>query len=398
MSSQAVPSPHFRHSLVGGTPSPPAPLPRAGEGRCELSPFEQLRLGRDILRRESQSLAELAQSLDERFCRAVDLLYACRGSVIVSGMGKAGLVGQKIMATLASTGTRSHCLHPAEAVHGDLGRIHPEDVMLLLSQSGETEEVVRLLPSLAEFGVPIIAVTARSDSTLGRAATVTLELGPLVEACSLGLAPSTSTTAMLALGDALALVTSRMRNFDREDFARFHPAGSLGRRLSKVEHHMRPLDQCRVASDEKTVRQVFVDLSVPGRRSGAIMLVDGQGKLTGIFTDSDLARLFERRRDRELDSPVRWVMTANPTTVPAGSRMADAVSVMAGRKISELPVVDADGRPVGLVDVTDLVGLLPQETAAGETAPTEPITPAVPPPVPSCRVFAEPSQGQTAYT
>jgi arabinose-5-phosphate isomerase len=361
-----------------------------------LSPFEQLRAAQEILQRESQSLAELAGTLDSRFCQAVDLLYSCRGSVIVSGMGKAGLVGQKIMATLASTGTRSHCLHPAEAVHGDLGRIHPEDVMLILSQSGETEEVVRLLPSLAEFGVPIIAITARSDSTLAMAATVTLELGLQEEACVLGLAPSTSTTAMLAIGDALALVTSRMRNFAREDFARFHPAGSLGRKLSKVEHHMRPLEHCRVADDGKTVREVFVGLSVPGRRTGAIMLVDAGGKLTGIFTDSDLARLFEHRREHALDGPIRAVMTAHPIAVRAGARMADAVAVMAGRKISELPVVDEAGRPVGLVDVTDLVGLVPQETPASETGPTKPAMPPVRPAQPNYRLFVEPDRSETA--
>jgi len=351
-----------------------------------LSPFEQLRCARQILEQESQTLAQLAKRLDQAFCRAVERLYACRGSVIVSGMGKAGLVGQKIMATLASTGTRSHCLHPAEAVHGDLGRIDRDDVMLILSQSGETEEVVRLLPSLAELGVPILAITGRADSTLGRAATVTLELGPLEEACALGLAPSTSTTAMLALGDALALVTSRMRNFDRDDFARFHPGGSLGRKLSKVDHHLRPLAQCRVATQEKTVREVFVGASLPGRRTGAIMVVDRDGKLTGIFTDSDLARLFEHRRDRDLDLPVSNVMTADPWTIPLGARMVEAVELMARRKISELPVVDADGRPVGLIDVTDVVGVLPKQPGEGSGEGS----------CPACRVFREPEGRQTA--
>ena len=197
-----------------------------------LSPFEQLRHARQIIQTESHSLAKLAERLDSQFCLAVKYLHECRGNVIVSGMGKAGLIGQKIMATLASTGTPSHCLHPAEAVHGDLGRVGREDVMLILSQSGETEEVVRMLPSLVQRKVPIIALTARADSTLGRSAAVTIELGRIEEACSLGLAPSTSTTAMLALGDALALVVSRMRNFGYEDFARFHPAGSLGQKLS----------------------------------------------------------------------------------------------------------------------------------------------------------------------
>jgi arabinose-5-phosphate isomerase len=289
--------------------------------------------------------------------------------VIVSGMGKAGLIGQKIMATLASTGTPSHCLHPAEAVHGDLGRVRRNDVLLILSQSGETEEILRLLPSLAEFGVPVVAITGRAASTLGRAAAVTIEIGQMEEACSLGLAPSTSTTAMLAVGDALALVVSQMRRFSREDFARFHPAGSLGSQLSKVEQEMRPLDQCRVSDETRTVREVLVGSSLPGRRTGATMLVDLEGKLSGIFTDSDLARLFENRRDSDLDQPIRHVMTKKPLRVETGSMMLDAVAIMAGRKISELPVVDADGRPVGLIDITDVVALLPKETATSEAAP-----------------------------
>ena len=206
-----------------------------------LSAAEQLRYAREIIQLEGQALQNLAARLDGEFCRAVDILFRCRGSVIVTGMGKAGLIGQKIAATLASTGTRSHYLHPGEAVHGELGRIHNDDVVMIFSQSGETEEVLRLLPSLAQLKVPIIAVTSRRASTLGNAATVVIDMGPLQEACSLGLAPSTSTTAMLAVGDAQALVTSRMRQFGREDFARFHPAGNLGRQLSKVDDHMRPL-------------------------------------------------------------------------------------------------------------------------------------------------------------
>jgi arabinose-5-phosphate isomerase len=331
-----------------------------------LSPFEQLRFARQVILTESRALAQVANRLDGEFCRAVQLVFQCRGSVLVCGMGKAGLVGQKIMATLASTGTPSHCLHPAEAVHGDLGRVQRDDVMLVLSQSGETEEIVRLLPSLVELGVPIVAITARAASTLGRAAAVTIELGPLEEACRLGLAPSTSTTAMLAVGDALALVVSQMRRFSREDFARFHPGGSLGYKLSKVEHHMRPREQCRVAGEADSVREVLIRASMPGRRTGAIMLVDGEGKLSGIFTDSDLARLFEHRRDRDLDGPIRQVMTNHPLRVEVGSMMVDAVAIMAGRKISELPVVDADGKPLGLIDITDVVALLPKEGVADQ--------------------------------
>jgi arabinose-5-phosphate isomerase len=326
-----------------------------------LSPFEQLRYGRQIVLLESKALEKIASRLDGEFCRAVRFLYECRGNVIVTGIGKAGLIGHKIMATLASTGTASHFLHPAEAVHGDLGRIHCEDVVLILSQSGETDEVVRLLPPLAELGVPILAITASASSTLGRAAAVVLELGPLEEACALGLAPSTSTTAMLAVGDALALVTSRQRNFGREDFARFHPGGSLGNKLSKVEHHCRPLDHCRVAEESQTVREMLVRVSKPGRRTGATMLVNKEGMLTGIFTDSDLARLFEHHRDGELDQPVSNVMTHHPLAVPVGSMMTDAVAIIAERKISELPVVDAEGRPLGLIDITDVVALLPKD-------------------------------------
>jgi arabinose-5-phosphate isomerase len=325
-----------------------------------LTPFEQLRYAREIIEIEARSLSQLAGRLTADFCAAIQCLFQCRGNVIVTGMGKAGLIGQKLAATLASTGTPSHFLHPAEAVHGDLGRIHRDDVVLMLSQSGETEEVVRLLPSLAELGVAILAVTARGTSTLGRAATVVLELGPLREACPLGLAPSTSTTAMLALGDALALVTSRLRHFGREDFARFHPGGSLGWQLSKVDDHMRPLADCRVAADSQSVREIFVQLSRPGRRSGAIMLVGEEGQLTGLFTDSDLARLFESRRDTALDGPIRDVMTVRPRRVPSGSMMTDAVGIMAEMKISELPVIDVAGKPVGLIDVTDIVGMLPE--------------------------------------
>jgi len=350
-----------------------------------LTPFEQLRYAREIIQLESQALAAIADRLDMEFCHAVDALYFCSGSVIVTGIGKAGLIGQKLAATLASTGTRSHFLHPAEAIHGDLGRIHRDDVVLVLSQSGETEEVVRLLPSLNSLGAAIIAITARRSSTLSRAASVVIELGPLKEACALGLAPSTSTTAMLGVGDALALVTSRMRSFGREDFARFHPGGSLGLQLARVDDHMRALDECRVAHCSQTVREVLVGLRAPARRSGAIMVVDPQNILRGIFTDSDLARLFESRRDDQLDEPIRSVMTKRPTTVPLGSMMTDAVEIMAERKISELPVVDADGQPHGLLDITDIVSLFPQNDFAAKS--TQPAT--LPLPRPKSRSFFE---------
>jgi arabinose-5-phosphate isomerase len=327
----------------------------------QLGPFEQLRLARQIVRLEGQTLLALAQRLGEEFCRAVALIQASRGSVIVSGMGKAGLIGQKIAATLASTGTRSHFVHPAEAIHGDLGRLHADDVALVLSFSGQTEEVVRILPSLAQLGVAIIAVTGQSASPLGQAASVILDLGAIGEACPLGLAPTASTTAMLALGDALALVLSRLRQFSPADFARYHPGGSLGRKLLKVEEAMRPLAQCRLASASHTLRQTLVAQKRPGRRTGAVMVTGEAGKLVGIFTDSDLARLLEANRDAAIDGPLADVMTRTPTTVVAGTLLSVACELLSQRKLSELPVVDAEGRPLGLIDITDVLGVAAEE-------------------------------------
>jgi arabinose-5-phosphate isomerase len=328
------------------------------------TPDEQLRYAKQIIEMESRALESLSGRLDASFCRAVDLIYRCVGSVLVSGMGKAGLIGQKIAATLASTGTRSHFLHPAEAIHGDLGRIHRDDVILMLSQSGDTEEVVRLLPSIKQIGAPLVAITGRTASKLGHAANIVIDIGPLQEACSLGLAPSTSTTAMLAVGDALALVASRMRGFSRDDFARYHPGGSLGRQLARVDEFMRPLSDCRLTACSRILREVLIEARLPARRTGAIMVIDHMGQLRGIFTDSDLARLFEGRRDSLLDGPIRAVMTKNPAAVPAGSMMNDAVTIMAERRISELPVVDVAGCPVGLLDITDIVALYPEGHAA----------------------------------
>lgn len=325
-----------------------------------FSPFEQLRLGRDVIRTEAQTLLALANRLGEEFCHAAALLGSSRGSVIVSGMGKAGLIGQKVAATFASTGTRSHFLHPSEAIHGDLGRLHADDVALILSFSGQTAEVVRILPALRELGVPIVAITGQADSPLARQAVITLDLGAIREACPLGLAPTASTTAMLALGDALALVLRRMRSFSASDFARFHPGGSLGRKLSRVEEAMRPLAQCRVAQATQTLRETLVGQSRPGRRTGAIMVVDQAGFLVGIFTDSDLARLLEANRDAAIDGPLADVMTPAPAAIRAGELLSVACDLLSRRKISELPVVDQDGRPTGLIDITDVVGLEPE--------------------------------------
>jgi arabinose-5-phosphate isomerase len=334
----------------------------------DMTDADVLAHGREILRAESEAVLQAAAGLDAGFVRAVRLVEACTGSVVVTGIGKAGIVARKVSATLASTGTPSHFLHPAEAVHGDLGMLRGDDLVLALSQSGESEEIVRLLPHVSARGIDLVAITGRPGSTLGRAARVVVATGAVREAGLLGLAPSTSTALMLAVGDALALVTSRLRRFTPADFAARHPGGSLGRELMLVEEAMRPLPECRRAGPEETVRSVFMR-PLPQRRTGAVMIIDGDGRLAGIFTDSDLARLFERRNDAALDEPIGRVMTSRPTTIARGTRLRDAVALLEQRRLSELPVVDPQGRPCGLLDVVDLVGLTPAGAASSPSLP-----------------------------
>ncbi len=324
--------------------------------------------GRAVLRAEQRAVAALVSSLDHRFSRAVEVLLACRGCVIVTGIGKAGIIGQKVAASLSSTGTPSYFMHPAEAVHGDLGSIRTEDIVLLLSYSGETDEVTRLLPLIRQTAAASIAITAGAHSTLATHTDLALLIGQHQEACPLGLAPSCSTTAMLALGDALALVTSEQRGFTREQFAKFHPAGGLGKQLTRVDEVMRPLGDCRVASDTQTVREVLIHVGRPGRRTGAIMLTGGDGKLTGLFTDSDLARLLESSHDSQLDQPVSQVMSGKFQTVSTGCYLPEATRILAERKISELPVVTADYRPLGIVDVTDIMSVMSELWVPAEHA------------------------------
>ncbi|MCS7167986.1 MAG: KpsF/GutQ family sugar-phosphate isomerase [Gemmatales bacterium] len=339
-----------------------------GSARYSVYPptpeFDRLEYARQILRTEANALQEVADRLGDTFLQAVDLIFTCPGRVCVTGTGKSADVGQKISGTLNSTGTRAYVLDVTRAVHGDLGMVAPQDVVLALSHSGESEELLRLLPSLKQLALGIIAITSNGQSSLARLADIAIVLGPIQEACPLGLAPSTSTTVMLALGDALAFVLSRMRNFGQDDFARFHPAGSLGRRLMKVEQIMRRGEQLRLARASDTVRQVFASCARKGRRTGAVILLDDTGKLAGIFTDSDLARLFEQKRDEALDRPISEVMTRQPITVPIGTRVWDAVQIMSQHRISELPVVDAEGRPLGLLDITDVLNWMPTESTA----------------------------------
>lgn len=320
-----------------------------------LSHVEQLRDARSIIRREADALSSLAEQLDVAFCDAVRLIHDAEGSVIVTGVGKAGLIGQKIVATMASTGTRAYFLHPTEAVHGDLGCVGNQDVVLALSNSGRSDEVVRLLPLLLRRNIPVIAITRDRENPLAHAARVVLPIGCHTEAGDLKLAPTVSTTAMIAMGDALSLVLSRAQSFTENDFAMFHPAGSLGKKLQPVHEVMRAGHNFRVAPDSNTVRDVMIELSHPGRRTGAVVLTRADGRISGIFTDSDLARLFEQRRDHMVDRPISEVMTANPTTIQPHALMPEAMQLMSERKLSELPVVDPEGVPLGLVDITDVI-------------------------------------------
>jgi arabinose-5-phosphate isomerase len=333
-----------------------------------MPPLDRVAFARRVLRAEAAAVEAAAGRLDASFDRLVDLLLGCRGRVAVAGVGKSADVGQKIAGTLNSTGTRAYTLDPTRAVHGDLGAVHPDDVALLLSHSGESDELVRLLGPLRRAASAVAAVTGNPQGTLARAADVAVVYGPVSEACPLALAPSSSTTVMLALGDAVAFTLLELRRFTADDFARFHPAGTLGRKLATVAEVMRTGDDLRIAPAADTVREVFARGRHPGRRTGAVMLVDAAGRLAGIFTDSDLARLIEARRDFALDEPVGRVMTRTPTVIGPGARVAEALDLIRDRKISELPVVDADGRPVGLVDITDLIGLAPAPVVEGRPA------------------------------
>ncbi len=328
------------------------------------SQFEQLREGRAIIKQEAEALLELSQRLDTDFCRVVDLILNLRGRVVVTGVGKAGLIGQKVVATLASTGTRSQFLHPTEALHGDLGCLSSDDVLLAISNSGETQEVCDVVAAARSLDVTCVAMTGNEFSTLGLQAEIVLRLGSIREAGPLSLAPTCSTTAMLAIGDALALVLSRARGFTPQQFGALHPGGSLGRRLRAVREVMRCGNQLRIASQSATIREVFSSPSCGGRRTGAVMLIDTDGCLSGLFTDSDLARLLEQHREAQLDRPIDEVMTKSPLTIDANSLLHDAVEVLSSRKISELPVVDDSHRPIGMIDITDVIGLMPSDDEA----------------------------------
>ncbi len=336
-------------------PTNPSTTPKTVETAAEIEfVAEALRAERDAIER----IAADAGRASADWTSAIGLVADCEGHVVVAGMGKSGLVGAKISATLSSLGRPSHILHPAEAVHGDLGRIRRGDIALLLSFSGETEEVVALASILHADDVPCIGISRDAGSSLGRACTAHLAIGDVTEACPLQLAPTASTTAMLAVGDALALAASRRRDFDADAFHRHHPGGMLGAGLRPILEvlRFRVGDNVVVVAESHTVQEALV-AAAADRRAGAILLVDDDGRLTGIFTDGDLRRLVRTEGADGLQRPIIEVMTANPRRLDAQSLVRDAVRLVRERRVDEIPVVDESGAPVGIVDVQDLIAM-----------------------------------------
>lgn len=319
-----------------------------------------------VLRAESAAVASVADQIREtELAAALELMMNCverGGSLLVAGVGKSGLIGRKISATLASLGVPSHDIHPTEAMHGDLGRIGRADVVLALSFSGETEELVTLAAVLKQDGIPIVSITGGTaedgGGALSRLATVPLFLGKITEASDLALAPTCSTTATLALGDALALTIARRRAFTADDFARRHPGGSLGGLLRPVVDilRFRVGENLPVVQERMTVAEALREADSVGRRPGALLVVDCSGSVSGIFTDGDLRRLV-MRSTAELELPIGSVMTKSPRTLRSDAIVRDAVRMVREFRQDEIPVVDEQGGPVGLLDVQDLIAL-----------------------------------------
>lgn len=308
--------------------------------------------GRSVLRQEADAITGLASLLDDRFEKAVRALLGCTGHVVLTGVGKPWLIGQKISATLASTGTPSFALHPSEAAHGDLGRLRACDVVIALSNSGTSEEIVRLLPLIKRIGCTLVGMTANHDSPLGKHSDILLELGRFAEACPIGMAPSVSTTALLALGDALALSVMKARNFGREDYARFHPGGALGRSLMAVSEIMRGLEETATVEAHATVKDALH--AITRHKTGAVF-VTGTGRLLGVFTDGDLRRHIED--DNLLTHTVADVMTSPCKSTRADRLAPEAVKLMQDHRIGELPVTDAEGLLLGHVALKDLAAM-----------------------------------------
>ena len=310
-------------------------------------------LGRAVLDNEARAVADLADRIDDSFVRACRHLLACQGRIVVIGMGKSGHIGGKIAATLASTGSPAFFVHPAEASHGDLGMITPLDVVLALSNSGETDEILTILPLIKRLGVPLVALTGNPRSTLAQAATVHIDVAVSQEACPLGLAPTTSTTAALAMGDALAVALLEARGFTADDFARSHPAGRLGRRLLLlVDDVMHTHERIPRSTPKDLLSQALVEMSHKGL--GMTIVVDDGDRVLGVFTDGDLRRTLDRRLDIHT-TPVGEVMTSHCHTIAPGVLAAEALGLMEEYKINALPVTDSDGHLRGALNMHDLL-------------------------------------------
>lgn len=316
---------------------------------------------RELLAAEARALGLLVETLDGAFVEAVELILACPGRVVTTGIGKAGIIARKISATLASTGTPSDFLHPAEALHGDLGRVTANDLVLALSNSGSTAEILRLVGPLRDIGAATIAITAEPDSPVGRHAEVVLAYGRVTEACPLGLAPTTSTTVMLALGDALAMAVSRERHFSPEAFARFHPGGDLGRSLMRVEEVMRKGEALPLVPAGSSLALAVEAMTSTVGRPGAVLVVAPDGTFAGLYTDGDLRRNLLAARNAGsfdmLSRPIDEVMTIDPVTIGPEQLVGDALRVLRERKIDQLAVVDGGRVPVGLLDIQDLLDI-----------------------------------------
>jgi arabinose-5-phosphate isomerase len=313
--------------------------------------LSSLELARKVLRIEAAAILGLVDRIDGDFERAVQLLFDCRGRVIVTGMGKSGIICRKIAATLSSTGTSAWFLHPAEAIHGDLGAIRDDDLVLALSHSGETEELIRLLESIRRIGARLIALTGDPESTLARAADVTLNCGIATEACPMNLVPTASTTAALAMGDALAMTLLVRKGFREEQFASLHPGGKLGRRLMRVEHVMHAGSSAPIVRTTTAMPDVFREMS--GKRLGMTCVVDDAGALVGVFTDGDLRRLMIRA-GQVMALTAGEVMTPDPVTIGRRQLAVEALKIMETRKITSVVVVDSDRTVEGVVQIHDL--------------------------------------------
>lgn len=308
---------------------------------------------KQVLRIEADSIRRLALRISKDFDKAVELIYASKGRVVVTGMGKAGIIGQKISATLASTGTPSLWLHSAEAVHGDIGRVRKEDIVIVISNSGETEEILQLIPQIKKIGAKLIAITGNKISNLAKNSDAVLDVSIKEEACPLGLAPMASTTTMLAMGDALCAALMDKRRFKRSDFAFLHPGGSLGKQLLlKVEDIMRRSSSNPVVRESRKVKDVL--LAITASRAGSATVVDKNGRVKGIFTDGDLRRHLGTD-PKLLQRDVNEVMTRSPRTLKKGCLAVEALRILQEYKIDEIPIVDEKGRAIGLVDVQDLL-------------------------------------------